>query len=96
MRQLGKIVFGAGGLIRDDRRENEELLEQLEKTPVLPPSDLLKLAEFYGAYPTNESLANHLSFIALTKLLNTRDMQDALRDKLKQAALSQGSQRLIS
>ncbi|GAC1650751.1 MAG: hypothetical protein NVS4B12_20890 [Ktedonobacteraceae bacterium] len=91
MRQSGlKIVFGPGGLVRDDGEENGELLEQIAKTPALPPSDLLKLAEFYGAYPTNVPLGNHLSAVALTKLLSTRDLQEDLREALKKSTLMAG------
>ena len=90
MRQLGKISFGPGGLVSSAHGENEELLEQIEKAPVLPPSDLLKLAEFYGAYPTNAQLGNHLSLVALTKLLSNRDVHEQLQETLKQTTLAAG------
>ena len=91
MRQSdSKIVFGPGGRIRDDGRENEELLEQIKRTPALPPSDLLKLAEFYEAYPTNAPLANHLTLIALATLLDTREIHENLQENFRQATLAAG------
>ncbi len=89
MRQFdSKIVFGPGGLIQDDCRENEDLLEQLEKTPVLRPFALLKLAKFYGAYPTNASLADHLTLVALLKLARPHDLKKQLDENAEETALT--------
>ncbi len=77
MRQLGmEIVLGPGGLIRDDRKENEELLEQLEKAPALQVTQLLKLAEFYQAYSTTAPIGNHLALVALARLLSNKDIKE--------------------
>lgn len=59
------IAFGPGGLIRNDPH-NQGLLDQLQQTPVLLPEQLLKLAQFYKAYPTNVPLGNHLALLAST------------------------------
>jgi hypothetical protein len=81
-----KVILGPGGLIRDDVPENEELLGQIERMPALVPIDLLKLAEFYQAYPTNASLGNHLALLALAKLLSNRDLQEDFQEALTKTA----------
>ena len=87
MRQSG-IDLGPGGLIRDDKK-NDELLEELKETPVLGPKALLKLAKFYKAYPTNTPLADHLAFVALINIVNPRDLARELgEDKNKNVDLT--------
>ncbi len=61
-----RIAFGPGGLILEDDERNRELLARLRKTRPLPSEALLKLAVFYKAFPTNESLGNHLALLALS------------------------------
>jgi hypothetical protein len=61
-----RIILGPGGSI-PDIPENRELLELIEKTPKLPPEQLLELAIFYQVYPTNAFLAEHLALVAVTE-----------------------------
>ncbi len=63
----GSIVLGPGGQLADVP-ENRELLRHLQEAPELTSEELLRLAEFYKAYPTNAALGNHLAQVALTKL----------------------------
>ena len=63
----GSIVFGPGGQLADEP-ENHELLCRLQEAPELTSEELLRLAEFYKAYPTNVALGNHLALVALSKL----------------------------
>jgi|SRR5579864_32099 len=70
----GLIVFGPGGQIRNVE-QNKMLLDELPKTPVLSPEELLRLAKFYEAYPTGVPLGNHLALLALA----TRDGERVLR-----------------
>ncbi|GAC1355032.1 MAG: hypothetical protein NVS4B11_20900 [Ktedonobacteraceae bacterium] len=83
-----KVILGPGGLIRDNAPQNEELLKQIARTPALPAADLLKLAEFYQAYPTNAPLGNHLALLALAKLLSNRDIQEELQKAVTKTAVA--------
>lgn len=62
----GSILIGPGGQL-PDVPENHELLSRLQEAPELTAEDLLRLAEFYKAYPTNAPLGDHLALVALTK-----------------------------
>ncbi len=59
------IVLGPGGLILDDKPQNQGLLGQLKEEPALQPNELLKLADYFKAYPTGVPLGNHLALLAL-------------------------------
>ena len=63
----GSILIGPGGRL-PDIPENQELFFRLQEAPELTSEELLRLAEFYKAYPTNASLGEHLALVALTKL----------------------------
>ncbi len=57
------IVLDPGGKIRNVA-QNKRLLDLLPQTRALLPEELLKLAKFYKAYPTNVPLGNHLELLA--------------------------------
>ncbi len=80
-----RIAFGPGGQILEVPA-NEKLLEQIQTTPPLPPTDLLKLAAFYQGYPTNQPLAVHLALLALTVQVSDRRLQEALTKTDKSVA----------
>ncbi len=62
----GSILIGPGGRL-PNILENRELLSRLQGAPELTSEELLRLAEFYKAYPTNALLGDHLALVALTK-----------------------------
>ena len=62
----GSILIGPGGQL-PDIAENRELFSRLQEAPELTSEELLRLAEFYKAYPTNAPLGDHLALVALTK-----------------------------
>jgi hypothetical protein len=62
----GSILIGPGGRL-PDIPENRELFSRLQEAPELTSEELLRLAEFYKAYPTNAALGDHLALVALTK-----------------------------
>ncbi len=63
----GRIVLGPGGRITD-APENCELLERIRSAPVLNVQELISLAQFYKAFPTNVALGNHLELVALSNV----------------------------
>src|SRR3989442_9810360 len=82
------VALGPGGEILDVPA-NKELLEEIRKTPPLPPADLLKLGRYYRGYETNEPLGNHLELVALLNLVNDSEIKEgALRALVRNAAAS--------
>jgi len=65
--QRQQLVLGFGGLILDNRKENQELLCELqEKIRPLGPEELLMIAQLYKKYPTNLPTGNHLALLSQT------------------------------
>src|SRR2546426_9230655 len=83
------IILGPGGLVREVP-QNKELLEQIEKAPVLLPLDLLNLATFFRGYITNQLLGDHLALIGLTKLVSKPELQDDLRKAVAKPGTAPG------
>jgi hypothetical protein len=84
-----KVKLGPGGEILEVP-ENEELLEEIRETPVLPPADLLNLGVFYKGYSTNEPLGNHLELVALLNIVNDSAIQEDILQVLMRTAAAAG------
>lgn len=87
-RDSTRIALGPGGQILNVPK-NEELLERIKATPLLSTQNLLELASFYQAYPTNEPLANHLALLAMRKLSRTPRILEAVTDSVGGEAADQ-------
>jgi hypothetical protein len=66
--QHQQLVLGFGGLILDNRKENQDVLRDLqEKIPPLGPDELLVIAKLYKKYPTNMPVGNHFALLSQGK-----------------------------
>jgi hypothetical protein len=75
-----QIIFGPGGEILDvDAPANQKLLEQIRETNPLLPVELIKLATFFRAYPTNAPLGNYLLLSALEMMVTHPRLQEHLQ-----------------
>ena len=79
MPEQERITFGPGGMISIEDEANAELLGQLKETPPLDPEALIKLGQFYQAYPTSVALGNHLSTLALATKVGPQAVQATMR-----------------
>ncbi|HLZ60294.1 MAG TPA: hypothetical protein VKR06_25380 [Ktedonosporobacter sp.] len=74
-----EIVLGPGNEIVSDP-QNEQLLALLLQFPIWEPDQVLKLAQFYQAYPGNASLGKHVALVALATQAGPQVAQQALQD----------------
>jgi hypothetical protein len=77
-----QILFGPGGEILDVSTPdsgNQKLIEQIRKAKSLLPVELIKLATFFRAYPTNASLGDHLLLSALEMMVTHPQLQEQLQ-----------------
>jgi hypothetical protein len=73
------FILGPGGLIRNVDA-NKEILEEIQRTRLLPPIELLALANFYRGYETNTPLGDHLELIALRQIISVKTVHKTVVD----------------
>ncbi|TMC15573.1 MAG: hypothetical protein E6J34_21810 [Chloroflexi bacterium] len=72
--ECSNAVFAPGNKIVDPA-----LLERLQETEPLTPTDATKLAVFLSAYPGNRCLTEHLALFASISIVSNRRVQQTLQ-----------------